>query len=338
MPLHSECYFHIKLKNFETRDTGILPIFTVAVSVSVSTSGGGSGVRITSRDAKRVYFDLLHVEAALRWVSDPRKPASAMPLIASGRARSFRTTTLELDVNYSAGFELDFQIPPTVLSTIEEARAGGDPAFSVEVRFSGLARYEFETPTPGGIPFLGPFVTEDLPVVTHDTGSHILEIEKSKWVEKLLPGLGFGGWMIYEVPVENFDGSAQADVYLQNAIRQFLAGEYKLSVAASRDVVETLERELGANANPAFGDRFGSAEKKLRKVTDSFAELVQAILSYESAIKSLLAAGAHPERPDEHVERPDAELALWVALSLRRYVGMRLRTSRPPAADANAAA
>ena len=139
--------------------------------------------------------------------------------------------------------------------------------------------------------------------------------------------------MLYEVPVENFDGAAQVDVYLQNAVKQFLAGEYKLSVAASRDVVETLERELGANANPAFGDRFGSADRKVKKLAEAFGELTQAMLAYQGAVKSLLAAGSHPERPDELVERPDAEMALWVALTLRRYVGMRLRTTRPPTAE-----
>jgi hypothetical protein len=331
-----QCFFHVRLKNFDTRNTGLTPVLSASVSVSVSTGGASSGVLIPNGDAKRVCFEILGIASTLRWVSDSRKLPSAMPLVATGGARTLKATTLVLDATYSADFEIDFQLPPTILSVLEEFRAGGDPAFAIEMRLSGLARLEFEPPLAAGVPFLSPFVAEDVFVVRHDTGSYVLEIEKSKWIEKLLPGLGFGRWMVYEVPVENFDGSAQADVYLQNAVRQFLAGEYKLSVAASRDVVETLERELGANANPAFGDHFGSGEKKLRKVTDSFAELVQAMLNYEAALKSLLAAGAHPERPDEHVERPDAELALWVALSLRRYVGMRLRTTRPPPSTADA--
>lgn len=331
LALPQQAFFHVELRNFEPRVGGPIPVLTANVSVQVNGSGGGFGeVRIANPAAKRVVFEILHVESALAWVTDPRMSGGLLPSLSTGRLRTFRTTTLELNANYWVHLEFDFPIPPIVLSEIEEFRSGGDPKFLIDVRFAGLARYEFDQPTPGGVPFLSPFVAEDLRVVAHDSGSAILEIEKGRWIERVLPGLGFGRWMIYEVPAENFEGSAQVDVYLNNAVKQFLAGEYKLSIAASRDVVETLERELGANANPAFGDRFGSSDKKFRKVTDAFAELTQSMLAYQSALKSLLATGAHPERPDELVERPDAEMALWLALSLRRYVGMRLRSARPP--------
>lgn len=334
MSLPSRAFFHVELKNFEPRAGGLIPILAANVSVQVSASGGGSGeIRIVNTTAKTVVFDILQVESALEWVSDPRVSVGQLPPLAIGRLRTFQVSALELNANYWVDLELDFPVPPILLSTLEELRSGADPRFMIEIRFAGLARYEFETPAPGVGPFLSPFVVGDLPVVAHDTGSPILEIEKGRWIERVLPGLGFGRWMLYEVPLENFEGVAQVDVYLSNAMKQFLAGEYKLSIAASRDVVETLERELGANANPAFGDRFGSADKKFRKVTDSFTELTQSMLAYQSATKSLLAAGAHPERPDELIERPDAEMALWVALSLRRYVGMRLRSTRPPTAD-----
>ena len=334
MPLPQQAFFHVKLRNFEPRDGGLIPVLTANVSAQVNGSGGGSGeVRIVNTEANRVIFEILQVESALAWVSDPTASAGLLPSLAIGRLRTFRISTLELNANYWVDMELDFPVPPILLSEIEALRTGADPRFAIEVRFAGLARYEFAAPTAGASPFLSPFVADDIKVVTHDTRSQILEIEKGRWIERILPGLGFGRWMIYEVPVENFEGAAQVDVYLNNAIKQFLAGEYKLSIAASRDVVETLERELGANANPAFGDRFGSADKKFRKVTDAFAELTQSMLAYQSAAKSLLAAGAHPERPDELVERPDAEMALWVALSLRRYVGMRLRSTRPPTTD-----
>jgi hypothetical protein len=333
MPLPQFAFFHARLKGLEARGAGIVPILSVSLEVQVSTSGGATGqVRLVNQGARSVIFDLLQIEARLAYSTDPRATPSSLPSFAVGRPRSLRTATLELDAKYWVDLDLDFPIPPIVLSELEELRAGQDPHFVVELRFAGVARYQFETP-PSPVPFLDPFVTEDVAVVEHGSGGAVLEVERGRWIEKILPNLGFGRWMVYEVPVENFDGSAQVDVYLANSVKQFLAGEYKLSIAASRDVVETLERELEANANPAFGDRFGSAEKKMRKVADSFGELTQAMLSYQAALKSLLAAGAHPERPEELVERPDAEMALWVALSLRRYVGMRLRTTRPPVSE-----
>jgi hypothetical protein len=330
-----QCFFHLELKTFDTGNSGFAPILSAVVQVKVSTSGGGTSTEVGRTDAKSVRFVVLHAEAWLRWASEPHRTIANMPLVAKGYARSLRTSHLMLNADYAVEFEFEFPLQPTVLEELEEARAGNEPTFGIQVRFGGIASYEFEAANspPGGVPYLLPFSTEDLEVVSHDERSSVLSIERSKWVEKLLPGLGFGNWMIYEVPVENFESSAQVDVYLRNAVKQFLSGEYKLSIAASRDVVETLERELGGNANSAFGDRFGSADKKIRKVTDAFGDLAQAMLAYQAAVKSLLAAGAHPERPEELVERPDAEMALSVALALRRYVGMRLRTTRPPTAE-----
>jgi hypothetical protein len=335
MTYPENCFFHVELTSFEAREGAFVPILTAAVAVKVNGSGSGSQLRLLHRDASTVYFDLLHVEARLLWVSDERKTTSSLPLIAMGGPRSLRTSNLVLNADYSVELELDFMLSPVLLEELEEARAGGEPRFSIEVRLAGMVRYEFQAKDPASTkqPSIWPFVAEDLNVIQHGTRSHVLVIERSRWIEKLLPSLGFGSWMLYEVPVENFEGAAQVDVYLRNAVQQFLAGEYKLSIAASRDVVETLERELGADANPAFGDKFGSAEEKFRKVTDAFTELTQAMGNYQATLKSLLAAGAHPERPDELVERPDAEMALWVALALRRYVGMRLRTTRAPSSS-----
>jgi hypothetical protein len=328
-----QCFFHLELKNFDTGNSGFMPVISAIVQSKVSTSGGGTNTQIERTDAKSVQFVVLQADAWLRWASNSRWTHGRMPLVAKGYARTLRTSNLMLNADYPVEFE--FLLQPTVLEELEDARAGNEPVFGIQVSLGGIARYEFgrgDYP-PGKLPYVVPFSTEDLEVVSHDERSHAQTIERSKWVEKLLPGLGFGNWMIYEVPVENFEGSAQVDVYLRNAVKQFLTGEYKLSITASRDVVETLERALGANSNLAFGNRFGSADEKARKVTGAYGDLVQAMLVYQGAVKSLLAAGAHPERPDELVERPDAEMALSVALALRRYVGMRLRAARPLTAE-----
>jgi hypothetical protein len=248
MPLPERSFFHLRLKSFQARGAGLIPVLTAVIEVNASSSGGSESVQIVNRGAKTVFFNLLHLDSTLYWASAESrgKIPSALPFLAVGRARSLRMPTLELDARYSVELELDFPLSPSVLSEIEELRAGGEPSFVVLVRLSGLARYEIppETAPPGNTPYLIPFVAEDLQVTHHETRSHFLAVEKSRWIEKILPDLGFGRWMIYEVPIENFDGAAQVDVYLENAVRQFLAGEYKLSVAASRDVVETLEREL----------------------------------------------------------------------------------------------
>lgn len=328
------CYFEARLRQFDAIPDSFAPVLQVGISLKTSTGGFSESTDVGHDGPSQVRVEPLSIEATLSCppTREGNVPAPSA-IVAYGRPRSMRASTLQLDGGWSADYDLLFPLSPSVLSMVEEVRAGGNPEFGVTLRIAGLFRHSFSTGTPGAVPFLVPFVVDDVRVVPHDSTASRLEIEKSRWIERILPGLGVGKWMLYEIPVEYFEGSAQVDTYLNNAVRQFVAGEWKLAMAAARDVVESLERELSAEANPAFGDRYGSPGKKTREVAESYRDLVEAMLAYQAALKSLLAAGSHPERPEELVERPEAEMAVWTALALRRYVGMRLRQSRASVAS-----
>lgn len=324
------CFFDARLQCFDTIADTLVPTLKVAISLKVATWGSGSPINLGNPPSSKVRVEPMALEARLLW--DPPRSGSSGEgrFIARGYPRTMVVSSIDLDATNGAYIDLIFPLTPTLVSAMEEAREGKTPTFAVSIRLTGVFSHTFPQPV-NDTPYLVPFVADDVPVLKHDANDRVLEVERSRWVDKILPGLGAGQWAIYEVPLENFEGSALADTYLANAYRQFASGEWKLCVAAARDVVETLERELQANANPAFGDRYGgTTDKKMRRLVEAFDEMVRSILEYEAAVKSLLAAGAHPERPEQLVERPDAEVALQIALSLRRYVGLRLRDTRPP--------
>ena len=317
------------MRQFEAIPGLLLPMLQAGISLKTKSGGFTEPVDLGIDSPSEVWIHPLAVEAYLGVPPLQNGRVSDLATtVARGFPRFMRTNSLQLDRDSSADYDILFPIPPSTLSQLEEARAGGNPMFQMTLRIAGVFRHTLQSETTGGVPYIVPFVADKVPVVPHDSTDPYLVVERSRWIESILPHLGFGQWIIYEIPAENFEGSAQVDTYLNNAVRQFSAGEWKLAIAAARDVVETLKRELSAETNPAFGDRYGSAGKKMQAVADSYRQLVSGMLEFEGALKSLFAAGAHPERPEEYVDRPDAEMAVWTALVLRRYVGMRLRSSR----------
>ena len=316
-------YFDARLIDVSAKQSSFAPMLSLSIDLKVSCGGSGERVDVTIPDsAIDVQVFPLSIQAHLFWDPVAQNPTDWSKHIAVGFPASMRTSTLHLEHGTPSSYQFLFPLSPTLLSQLEEGRSsGGNISYAVSLRING----EVILPNTRE-----PFIADRVVVLRSGVQQGVHEIERSKWIDALLPEMGLGKWIVYEVPVENFDGVAQVDTYLQNAYKQYLAHEWKLCMAASRDVVESLERELSAVANPAYRDRFGSADKKMRLLVDSYGDLVEAMQSFQSASMSLLAAGAHPERPDELVERSDAELALWIALSLRRYVGLRLRTTRPP--------
>ena len=302
------------------------PILGVTVHLKVSTGGSGDRIDIPFTD-KEARVELSHIEAFLFWNPRPGHAWNWPELVSIGFPKSMRLSSLVMDKAQDVPLELLFPLTPTMLSQMEDSRPDDKVRYAVTLRATG---WLIHTPGPGPELLRVPFVANSVEVAPQDRRGLVLEVERSKWVEEILPDLGVGRFMVYEVPLENFEGVEQVDTYLRNAVRQYLAHEWKLSMAASRDVVESLERELQASASPVYTDKFGTAAEKVKDVREAYGKLVTAMLDFQAATKSLFAAGAHPERPEEFVERPDAELALNIAFSIRRYVGMRLRATKPP--------
>lgn len=331
--MHDGFYFDARLVEVDGVSTSHAPILSVSIHLKAGTGGSGERVNIRFSDTPH-RVEMSHIDAYLFWNPQDRRPANWGDFVASGFPKSMRLSTLTLNQSNEVSLDLLFPLSPSLLSQMEETRPADKARYGVMLRITGILNESPAEVLPAGqFPKAYPFAAEGIIVWRIGSTDPMLEIERSKWTDTILPNLGVGRWMIYEVPVESFEGVTQADDYLNNALRQYSAHEWKLCMAACRDVVESLQRGLESTTNSAFGDRFASAPEKMRRFAEKYDHLVASALDFEAATKSLLAAGSHPERPEELVQRPDAELALWVALSLRRYVGMRLRETRPPGFD-----
>jgi hypothetical protein len=326
--MNDAIYFDARLVNVRAHGSAHIPVLDVQVEVKAQSWGGGESVRVQYEKGDDVQLTPFLVDPYLTWNPDPNGAGESWSqFVARGFPKSTRVNPLSVDGEPAAQYELLFPIAPATLSQMEETRAD-KPRFGVVLRFSGIVQRKVPSATAPPIP--EPFQIT-VPVWRADARGQPPEIERSKWVDEILPGLGAGAWIVYEIPTVAFEGSAQVDEYLRNAVTQFNHHEWKLCVAACRDVVEALEPELAAEVNTAFGGRGGSAPRKTRALMEGYANLIEAIQTFQASSKSFLAAGAHPERPEQLIERPDAEFALWIALAMRRYVGMRLKSNRPPA-------
>lgn len=322
--MSDQIWFEARAVNVRAYNSTHVPMLDVLVEIEAHSWGGGESVRTVYEKGDEVALTPLFIDAFLGWNPAPDAAGENWPqYVARGFARSTRTNPLRVDAEPPTQIELMFPIPLATLSQMEETREE-KPRIGVWVRLAGVVQRK-----PAGQSSAHPVEPFQItiPIWRSDARGQPLEIERSKWVDEVLPGLGVGSWTVFEIPTAAFDGSAQVDEYVRNAVTQFHHHEWKLCVAACRDVVEALEPELRAQVNTAFGGRGGSASKKARALSVSYADLMEAMQTFQAASKSLLAAGAHPERPDQLIERPDAEFALWIAIALRRYVGMRLRGS-----------
>lgn len=321
-------YFDARVLDVGAARASHIPTLSIKISLKAGTGGSGEHIEASFGDGD-VWVVPAQIQAFLFWNPADRTDSNWRNLVAMGFPQSMSSSTINMGKGEGACYDLLFPLSPGILSQMEESRPADKARYGITLRITGtiVDRTKSQSVT---IPVVTLFAADQIWVYKQDWNDTILEIERSKWVDEVLPGLGVGSWMVYEVPMENFEGVAQVDAYLDNAWRQFVSHEWKLSMAACRDVVESLERELGATANSAYRDRYGNAEKKMRSLVQRYQELIGSMLEFQSSVKSLLAAGAHPERPEELVERPDAELALMIALALRRYVGMRLWGAGPP--------
>lgn len=172
---------------------------------------------------------------------------------------------------------------------------------------------------------LTPFHVDSMFLMTgRGEGNIDIEVEKSRWAEDILPGLGFGVWKTYEIPVSNEAALGKVDDYIAQAVKNFYTGDWKDSLARSRDAIQALQPYLEKHGNPVYTDKKGPSDQKFTEMVASFSNLASSMYDFQAKTFSLLSAGAHPESPGMMVERADAELGLTIAMACRRYVGARI--------------
>lgn len=237
-----------------------------------------------------------------------------------------------------------FPLSHNLVSRIEDLRAGGDARMRAFFRIDGYTTTtlrQFIPPRghkadePVDYSMLSESLRADQAAIPfHVNRLHLSDsrgqtqeivIPKSRWVEDVLPGLGWSASKIVEIPLLGLGTELrEADELLGDAENRFYLGDWAGSLTATRRTVEALEPIIKENMNPAHTWKETSAADKASDLVDRHIAWAKATLEYQSAVRAILHAGAHKPIPGATLERADAELGLMLALGLRRYVGLRM--------------
>jgi len=207
-----------------------------------------------------------------------------------------------------------FQLRPDQISLLEDIRKGGKVQLRAGLRILATT----DNPTTMIV----------VPEIEIRRGSaQYIDIEKSKWVEEILPRLGWGSWRIVEIPFSaDQAGLTKIDEILSEAQKQYGLGNWADCLTACRKVVEELKPYAEEFVNLAHSDeKGGPAPQKIGDLTHEFESLGKSMIEFQAGVRKMLAAGAHKLPPGAALERADAEFGLLMAIALRRYVGLRMQ-------------
>lgn len=155
-------------------------------------------------------------------------------------------------------------------------------------------------------------------------------IPQSHWVDKILPGLGYGKVKLIEVPIPEKivpDTFQKALQELQESQRYFVEGDYDKVVAHCRSAVELIPNarpiDLSGIDNPSFNKK---VKKFLEEHLSTFLtnSKQQALADIIKATWKLGSIPHHPSSPG-YFNRADAEAILQITTTLLAYVGKLLR-------------
>jgi len=339
-------YLRAEFKEARAREDAVVP--TLEVDIALYASGTASGQSFTVPE-EVTGFNVDHIVGSLFLRQEGNSDMIA-GFLGFGHPSPTSYVQVVREGSVPAEQTLWFPLSPSTVSRIENLRRGAKARFHLELKVSGSywqlirtfnppKREEVDRGHPlpvedlekyaGSSDIAVPFHVDRLIPATARGQNQAIEIDKSKWVEEILPGIGFGAWKIYELPVSEEAILGKANEYVDQAARHLNAGDWKDSMSRSRDAVQALEPFLKKYANNAYSDKgHGTAEEKMAKLVASFSGLASSMLDFQSKVFGLLSAGSHPLPPGTTIERPDAEFGLTVAMACLRYVGARMR--EPP--------
>ena len=330
---------HAEFKAARAMPKAIVPTFEVEVEFALLHAGAGQSFLLPDN----AYATVIHqVAAYLHWSTEGDMDWTRGFLAVGTFAPAMMPVNLREPDMPSAVTTLAFPLTTSAVARIENLRAGRKAKFRVHMRLAGYSTGIVDVMAPPEGPegpvtkaaltkamrkesLVMPFYIDRLYATVGPQGISDLEVQKSQWVEEILPGLGFGAWKVYEIPASDIPALEKVDDYVENAAKHFNAGDWKDSMARSRDAVQALEPYLRKYANEAYSDKKGSADEKTAALVASFSGLASSMLDFQSKVFSVLSAGSHPLPAGTTVERPDAEFGLTVAMACRRYVGQRMR-------------
>ena len=210
------------------------------------------------------------------------------------------------------------------IEKIEERRRG-----DISLRLSGSALIaEHPSVTKTG-PDKRQEYKKDVEEFTRGRFNIPFSIPHSLWVDKILPGLGYGKVKLIEVPIPEKivpDTFQKALTELQEAQRYFVEGDYDKVVAHCRSAVqlipESLKIDLSGIERPGFND-------KTKKFLDEFSSFLNDSKreALETIIKATwrLSSVPHHPQPSGYFNRADAEAISQVTTTLVAYAGKLLK-------------
>lgn len=316
-------YVSATLLGFEPQALAVDPALGVSFELEFNDEAHGAPIQREIPEQGGLQLTVLSLDAAIFYgVSDQNLQKGFLSI--GSVVPPFGISKVVEGQHYAQATAV-FPLSHQLVARIEELRSGGDAQFRVLMRVAGILEH------PNWDGRVIPVVLDRLAIQPSKRNPiSTLTIPKSDWAEKMLPPLQFGKWRVYELPTTDAPPMRGVDDYIAEAFSQFNVGNYKRAIGASRDAVEAMKEHLGNVINPAFGDSRASAEEKSKFAVEAFSKLVTSMLEFDATLTSMMAVGAHPRPPELSVARADAELAISVAVSWRRYVALRL-SSRPQA-------
>ncbi len=205
-------------------------------------------------------------------------------------------------------------IPLTVyqLQQIESQRTG-DISLKFDFTFEFAKHYPIPRKQPSS------------PIEQFETNffSMTVNVPRSTWIDKVLPGLGYGKIHLVEVPTpEKAIGEtiARAVEDFQRAQEQMLQGDYNNVLGYCRDALERLSNARkygGEKENPSFAEKIDYLLTVLPGTPTGARRTHLARL-----LKDLYGLTSMPEHPSPpHFTRDDAEMAILNTIAVLSYMG-----------------
>ncbi|MCB0492495.1 MAG: hypothetical protein KDC93_08775 [Cyclobacteriaceae bacterium] len=202
-----------------------------------------------------------------------------------------------------------FQMDKEVVHSLQKIRNKADVNLKLDLVFSILRKE--------GTSFIDNEMIWSLEKTSFCRGSIWFTIPQSTWVNKILPGLGWPGFLLIEIPLKhrNLNEAYENIIFEFNkAELYFNQGEYNVCIAHCRNAMDSLTRNLTKLKN---GTKSESAFKWLSKVDDSTLTWIDTINKTTSSI----ASKPHHSGMKTDFTRCEAESIYLVTLGLMNLIG-----------------
>lgn len=309
-----QVFFRASYKDLKARPKSLVPTLDLEFEVSIFKRSPGEQVSVPD-DTQ--YIVVPSIQGFLFWTVPGDNDWLGGYVGTGFPGPLFQPQQLREDEQPTAECTVSFPLSHDLISRFEDLRAGGDAKLRTFFRIEGIA-----SSLANSVPFqVNRLYFSD----SRGQMQQQVVVPKSRWIEGVLPELGWGVSRIVEIPMLGTAGKMEeADMLLDESERAFYLGDWAGSLTAARKTVEALEPLVKESINDAHTWKDRTAADKAADLVEKHKSWAEATMQYQGAVRSILHAGAHKPVPGATLERADAELGLMLALGLRRYVGLRM--------------